>query len=207
MNNRDPFNLRRSPVPASNLFRSNAAFGQAAIVPAEKSRTVSKIESSPPNMSSYAPSLSGPTQRHPEMWQGSRSNGHANGSVGEKISEKMSGMFNSDRRDSLPMYKDKPRGVYPGSRRHMPWFRRKRTVALVLVSLAGLSWWFGILSPLSYFSSSSEGAPKKSKSSWSLLGSSRVDWNGRADKVRDAFKASFADYEKHGWGTCRVWLT
>lgn len=98
------------------------------------------------------------------------------------------------------MYKDKPY-AHLKSGRHLPWFRRKRTMGILLASLAGLSWWFGILSPLSYFSSSGDGTTKQGKS-W-FGGSSTVDWDYRAGKVREAFKMSFEDYEKHGWGMCR----
>jgi len=126
------------------------------------------------------------------------------------MSEKMTDMFNTSRRDSLPMYKDKPKGFY-GSSRRLPWFRKKRTVAVVLGSLAGLSWWFGILSPLSYFSSSSEADATGSKSalsgsSWSLLAGGKgekIDWDKRAERVKDAFKISWAGYEKYAWGMSR----
>ena len=108
-------------------------------------------------------------------------------------------MFNTERRDSLPMYKDKPFG-YSGSSRRSAW-RKKRTVGLVLGSLAGLSWYFGILSPLSYFAGESEGR-SSSSSSWSLFGTSKsnVDWDARAQSVREAFQLSWAGYEKFAWG-------
>ena len=104
------------------------------------------------------------------------------------------------------MYKDKPFG-YPTSERRKPWYKRRRNAALVLGSLAGLSWWFGILSPLSYLASgsSSDVVPSKAKSesSWSLFGGGKtttVDWDERAERVKDAFKLSWAGYEKYAWG-------
>ena len=149
------------------------------------------------------------TQRHlPEMWQSSKPNGTNPNST---VSEKFSGMLGADRKAALPMYKDKPY-AYPGGRRGGPWWRRKRTLGLVLAGLAGMSWWFGILSPLAMVTGGSGPETKsgKSKSSgWGLLGkSSSKVWDGRAEKVREAFRVSFKDYEKHGWGMwCRVWLS
>lgn len=127
------------------------------------------------------------------------------------IGEKVSNMFTSDKSQQLPMYKDKPYN-YAGGKGGARWMRRKRTLGGVLAGLALLSWWFGILSPLSWASSSSSssgGAEVKSKnpskttstSTWSFFGSSEAaDWSSRAEKVKDVFKISFAGYEKYGWG-------
>ncbi|KAK5132547.1 hypothetical protein LTR08_008864 [Meristemomyces frigidus] len=191
MNNRDPFNVRR-PSPASTLFRP--------------------LSHEPPAAASAAPSQSLPpapsdrgrqrtrdmaTQRHPQdMWHSSKPNGTASSST---VGEKLSGMLGTDRKAALPMYKDKPY-AYPGGRRGGPWWRRKRTVGLVLASLAGLSWWLGILSPLA--AATGGGARKGGKASgWRLLGkSSAAVWEERAETVREAFRVSFKDYETHGWG-------
>lgn len=188
MNNRDPFNLRRQS-PAASVFKQVSqralAIGGEAV----------------------EHGINMATQRHTDMWQTSRANGTGSAN-GNTVSEKISGMLGNDRKVSLPMYKDKPY-AYPGSRKHMPWYRQKKVIGLVLATLAGVSWWFGILSPLSYVSSSSdEKTPTKSKSSWALFGpSSRPDWDARAGEVKNVFKTSFADYEKHAWGMCRVWLS
>ncbi|RMY10606.1 hypothetical protein D0868_03606 [Hortaea werneckii] len=195
MNNRDPFNLRRSP--GSGLLRSTSYFGRT---PSPEKRSVAPEEAlappAPSNMSSYAPPISGgPTQRHPDHWH-SLADGHGQGSVTEKIS----GIFGNGTQEVLPMYKDKPY-AHLKSGRHLPWFRRKRTMGLVLAGLAGLSWYFGILSPLSYLSGSSSGVEgKKSTSSSWFGGSTAADWDARAEQVREAFRTSFADYEKYGWG-------
>ncbi|KAK5110799.1 hypothetical protein LTR62_005510 [Meristemomyces frigidus] len=147
-------------------------------------------------------SQTGPTQRHTDTWQSSgqsrfESIGNSNGGITNKISE----AFGGDRRNSLPMYKDKPFS-YPGGRRKVPWYRRRRIIGVVLVSIATISWWFGILSPLSHLTRPSEKSPaKKSQSSWSLFaGSGAVDWEDRAQQVKEAFQLSFSDYEKHAWG-------
>jgi mannosyl-oligosaccharide alpha-1,2-mannosidase len=118
---------------------------------------------------------------------------------GNGIGEKVGGFFGADRQDSLPMYKDKPYS-YPGSRRRMPWYKQKRVMGLILASLAMISWWFGILSPLSYFTSDGSGSttPGASKGSW--FGGKTTGWESKAQKVKEVFKTSFDDYEKHAWG-------
>ena len=210
MNNRDPFNLRPTPGPAINLLHARATglgdrIAQTSTRLAEGGRdTANRLAATANvNMSSYAPHYQdGPTHRHPDVWQSSQSRyasnnyAHANG-IGEKVSE----FFGADRKDSLPMYKDKPY-AYPGRRKKAPWYKQKRTVAAVLTSLALISWWFGILSPLSYFTSdgSEVQVKDKGKSSWFGGKASAGDWDTRAMKVRDAFKTSFNGYEKYAWG-------
>lgn len=216
--NRDPFNVRRSPLPAFQLLRNGADTIQRTANEASQ-RIASAIgdtndiglkkksddepgftdQVSSASTMSYALPQNGPTQRHPDQWSRAGQNGHGEGGISEKVTN----MFNTERRDSLPMYKDKPFG-YSGSSRRSAW-RKKRTVGLVLGSLAGLSWWFGILSPLSYISGESE---TKTSSSWSLFGASKssVDWNARAQSVREAFQLSWAGYEKYAWGTFRPCL-
>ena len=186
MNNRDPFNIRR-PSPASTLFRP----------PSYEIKTPHPIA---PSNADQIRNMA--TQRHPsDMWQSSRPNGTAHHST---VGEKLGGMLGTDRREALPMYKDKPY-AYPGGRRGGAWWRRKRTLGLVLAGLAGLSWWFGILSPLGMVTGGGNRATArksgKSSSGWSLLGkSSSAVWEQRAEDVREAFRVSFRDYEKHGWG-------
>ena len=156
-------------------------------------------------MSAYAPNFqqNGPTQRHPDLWQpahsqshhGSNEHTHGNGAA---IGDKVSGFFGADRREELPMYKDKPsrgRGGYgyPSDRRKLPWFRRKRIIVSIFGSLAVLNWWFGILSPFSYFTG--DGVRRTSNT---------VGWDARAEQVKEVFKTSFAGYEKYAWGMCRV---
>lgn len=217
--NRDPFNVRRSPSPALHLLRNGAntiqrtasqasqrivsAIGEADEIGLGKKRddgpeTLSAEEEGKAATMSYALPQNGPTQRHPEQWSRAGQNGHTEGGISEKVNN----MFNPERRDSLPMYKDKPYG-YPGSSRKLPWFRKKRTVGMILGSLALMSWWFGILSPLSYVSGDGQKKPASSSSSWSLFGGSKpkVNWEERAQSVKEAFQISWAGYEKFGWGT------
>lgn len=216
--NRDPFNLRSSSSPALNILRNGANTVQRTATQASQ-RIVTAIgdtieetpkekksdewpdfqedESSSASTMSYGLPQNGPTQRHPDQWSRAGQDGHGHGHA-EGISEKVTNMFNPERRDSLPMYKDKPYG-YPGTSRRSA-FRKKRTVGIALATMAGLSWWFGVLSPLSYFSSGDESTT--SSSSWSLFGASKpkVDWDGRAKSVREAFQLSWAGYEKYAWG-------
>ena len=161
-------------------------------------------------MSAYAPNIGdGPTQRHhQDHWQPAGSNytpdesPPAQSQSSNGITDKVSGFFGADRREELPMYKDKPtRGgkgkyAYPGNLKKAPWFKQRRTVAVALTSLAAVSWWFGILSPLLWVTSG--GA---SRSVPSMRG-----WEARAEQVRETFRVSFAGYEKNAWGMCRGWL-
>lgn len=209
MNNRDPFGLRRSASnsPAGNILRSSATVvehktrdlaGRGVQALAQSTDSAREV------MSSYAPP-NGPTHRHPETWNSAQSRfgeqPHVNGNGGG-ITEKVSEFFASDRKEELPMYKDKPY-AYPG-RRKRQWWQQRRYVAGALVSLAFLSWWFGILSPLSYFTSGETdiAGQQKSKSNRWFSSGEAVDWDARAEKVRETFKTSFAGYEKHAWGRC-----
>jgi hypothetical protein len=221
--NRDPFNIRRSPLPAFQLLRNGADTLQRTASQASQRivsvigelddgvgqkkklddddddgpETIDEDSTAATSTMSYALPQNGPTQRHPDQWSRAGQNGHSEGGIGEK----MNNMFNPERRDSLPMYKDKPFGH---SSRKSAW-KKKRTVGLVLGSLAGLSWWFGVLSPLSYLSGDAEvktSSSKSSSSSWSLFGSSKptTNWDDRAQTVKEAFQLSWAGYEKYAWG-------
>lgn len=192
--NHDPFNVRRKS-PASSLFR--AATTSTATVSPEAAPAGANTMS---NTNSYG--LPGA-----ELHDRSRFH-HTDPEAG--IGGKVSNMFASEKSQQLPMYKDKPYN-YASGKGGIRWMRQKRTFGAVLAGLALLSWWFGILSPLSWISSAggSTGAkPAKktssssSASSWSLFGSSNevADWSLRAEQVKEVFKISFGGYEKYGWG-------
>lgn len=229
MNSRDPFNLRNNASPALNLLRNSARTAQqhaiqtsqkivAAVTEPDEIGLAKKREehvtetglgaptwkdgssNSHAATMSYALPQNGPTHRHTEQW--SRFGEEHTANTNPSMSEKMSDMFGNGRRDSLPMYKDKPAGYFGASARRGVWYRRKRVVAAVLGSMAGLSWWFGILSPLSYVSG---GGQQEGGKSWSLTGGGKgevVDWGNRAERVKDAFKISWGGYEKYAWGRC-----
>ncbi|KAG9996770.1 endoplasmic reticulum mannosyl-oligosaccharide 1,2-alpha-mannosidase, partial [Aureobasidium melanogenum] len=97
------------------------------------------------------------------------------------VAEKIGGMF-GDRRPSLPMYKDKP---FASSSRRLPWFRRKRILAALLVAFTTAFYWMGM------FSASTPRVLKSKKP---------ANWEQRREQVRDAFKLSWSAYEQHGWG-------
>ena len=208
MNNRDPFGVRNpSGLPHSFLQSRSPRLGdhnaQTPTRPVEGGTDAGDNGAATIlGMSSYAPNLqNGAVHRNPDVWQSSQSRyGSTSYSHTNDISEKVSGFFGADRKDSLPMYKDKPYD-YP-ARRKGRWYRQKRTVAIALTSLALISWWFGILSPLSYFMSDDDRVPvkQKSKSSWFGGKVSAAEWESRAEKVKDAFKLSFHGYEKYAWG-------
>lgn len=210
MNNRDPFNLRSTSGPAYNLLQTRPVGSgerlvqrSAAVAEGGRDTAVDAVAEAAADMSSYAPNYqNGPTHRNPDLWQSSQSR-HVSNTYAQTngIGEKLSGFFGADRQDSLPMYKDKPY-AYPGRRKTGPWFKQKKTVAVVLTSLALISWWFGILSPLSYVTSDESLPPAKGKSKSSWFGGkvSDSEWALRAGKVKDAFKLSFAGYEKYAWG-------
>lgn len=210
--NRDPFNLRRNSPAASHLLRNSAlsirqtASRAATLIESATNATTNK-------MSSYGLPNGGANDA--EVWQNSgrsRFTQHTSTSHGESegFGDKMSNMFSGGRRESLPMYKDKPYHYSPGKggrglmARVPPWARKRRVMIPALVVLSFVSWWAGLLAPLTWFSSADANAKKNRPASWFTASKEVVDWNDRADMVRDAFKISFAGYEKYGWGTCRV---
>lgn len=213
MNVRDPLRLREDTSSALQYLRNSAStFQQRAAQ--QSRRLVASIQDSskkfddpddirttrPINGNSHAVGMSyalpqsGPTQRHH-----AGTNGDSN--IGDKVTSFITG---GEKNKSLPMYKDKP-FQYPTSSRNVPWYKRRRLLALVLVLVVLITYLSGIFSsskgeivedvipPSNMPPSSSE-----DKSSW--FGNRKVDWSERADKVRDAFKLSWAGYEKHAWG-------
>lgn len=210
MNNRDPFNRLRTPSPASSLFQTGTNKAVSSIAAGsrqalqfgqhltESGRQFIHETIASPN----SDTMSAPIPRHvasfnDQSWGSSgrsrfQEDGHANGGVAEKIG----GMF-SDRRPSLPMYKDKPY-QYPGSHRKVPWFRRRRLLALLLVLFFAFLYFTGVLSS----GDSGKSAEKPRKASWGLFGSDtkEINWDERRDRVRDAFKMSWSDYKENAWG-------
>ena len=134
-----------------------------------------------------------------DAWQSSGRSRFPHDSDSSTIGEKVTHIL-SPRKDSLPMYKDKPYNYPRGHRRWMGWIRqRKKFLALGLLSLAFLSYWFGILSPLALFTKKE--STGSISISWLLGGDDAViDWDARAEQVKEAFKISFSGYEKYGWG-------
>lgn len=118
-----------------------------------------------------------------------------NGHTGNGIGGKLDAFF--DKRQ-LPMYKDKPY-KYSGSRKSTGWYQRRRTFVVAILGILGLAYWFGI------FPSVRKAAPVGSSGAapwtWgSTPGSSKVNWDDRRQKVKEAFVLSWDGYEKHAWG-------
>ncbi|KAL9050120.1 MAG: hypothetical protein Q9162_006826 [Coniocarpon cinnabarinum] len=127
--------------------------------------------------------------------------------VGEKINDISNMITGTDKESELPMYKDKPYNYAPSQRR-IPVYRRPRLIALLV---------FAVLCGL-YFSGGSPTlrpppVPDNVREAWkasqlskpfsNFLTDSKLpttNWNDRRDRVRDAFKISWAAYEQHGWG-------
>lgn len=96
------------------------------------------------------------------------------------------------------MYKDKPYS-YAASRRQTPWYRRKRGLGGVLLTLVVLAYWLGL------FSGSATVSHEKTTNEKSLTWLTKpsdpnVDWNERRERVKDAFALSWDGYEKYAWG-------
>ncbi|KAI5358420.1 Putative glycoside hydrolase family 47, six-hairpin glycosidase-like superfamily [Septoria linicola] len=233
--NRDPFNLRRKS-PAAQLFRSTSnsslhnhettshrsatSFLSIDTTNGVQHNTSAIASNNTDNMSGYGiPNGAAAAHSH-DNWQssgrsrfqhGSHIDASTNPGLSEKVGDTIGGMFRDGKKESLPMYKDKPSNFYgPGGRNARQWLRRKRTLGGVLGVFAVLSWWFGILSPLSWFSSGSGDLPAPVQGSlgsgrqqrgWGLWGGKEpVDWDERAQRVKEAFQISWAGYEKYGWG-------
>ena len=202
MNSQDPFNLRRISGPAIAVLKSSATtLEDRACEAVERGRSVLNqvTTDTPPNMSAYAPAPQQngwPTHRRTDSSTNQsqydlNAHTHTNGSIKERVG----GILGASTKDELPMYKDKPTSKkgygYPSSRRKNPWFLQRRTIAIVLTSLATISWWFGILSPLSWITGGI-GVGRRTLSA--------STWEARAKEVKEVFKISFSDYEKHAWG-------
>ncbi len=124
------------------------------------------------------------------LTQRTHENGHTGAGLGSKLD-----VF-GDKRE-LPMYKDKPYN-YSGSRRHVPYYRRRRVISGVILVVIGLAYSFGLFSS----PAANPRAQSPSRTSWSWLGGSEkvVDWDYRREKVKEAFMVSWDGYEKYAWG-------
>ena len=117
--------------------------------------------------------------------------GHTGNGIGGKLDAFL------DKRQ-LPMYKDKPYN-YSASRKNTGWYQRRRTFVGVILAILGLVYWFGTFS--SVHKVSSVGSSGAASWAWgSTPESSKVDWDDRRQKVKEAFVLSWDGYEKHAWG-------
>lgn len=211
MNNRDPFNLRRS-VPAFSLLRPAADLAVKSantlqeqlqrhlpIQPPPKEQLPEQSSEDPPSSAaggmSYAfpPSSSstdiddGPRARDTAAWQPRRiPQAEQNG-----LSESVTNMFKT--KDELPMYKDKPYN-YSTSQKRLPYFTKRRTVLALFGLLLIILTWTGVLHP------HHEDDKRRSFGFFPKTDYGEFKWTERKEKVKDAFKISWKAYEDHAWG-------
>ncbi|KAJ5709925.1 Mannosyl-oligosaccharide 1-2-alpha-mannosidase [Penicillium malachiteum] len=121
------------------------------------------------------------------------------GLAGLGLSTNNSGGF-FDHQRTLPLYKDKP---YFTPKRTTP-RRRWRYIGAVFGFCALLFFWYN---SSSFSSPSGSDSRDKGLQLWKWMQTlqdevptSKVDWEARRDKVRDAFIVSFEGYEKDAWG-------
>ena len=117
---------------------------------------------------------------------------------GKATANALGGLFENK---DLPMYKDKPYS-YAASKRRIPLWKRKRTLAIAVIGLIALFTFFGLLP-----SSNVQG----NRGSGFVLNwlkrpaKSTVDWDLRRENVRETFKLSWDGYERHAWGMFSTW--
>lgn len=221
MNVRDPFNLRTNPASAAalHLLRSTASQAQTKALSAgahaldlgrqavEDAATMSF--SVPKNVPSFAnPQRALEDRLWPSSGVSSRSS---------KLGRAVGGVLGPERGGGgLPMYKDKPYG-YRGSQRARPVYRRKRVVGLVVMLVLGLMWWLGGGEKVGDVGKKVGGGSR-----WEWLkgdetkgkGGKKVDWEGRRERVVEAFELSWDAYSRYAWGelpprarSVRIWAT
>jgi endoplasmic reticulum Man9GlcNAc2 1,2-alpha-mannosidase len=146
------------------------------------------------------PNFNDPSRRREDdSWSSSgRSRfSHANGSSSHGgVAEKIGGIF-SDRRSGLPLYKDKPVGYgYSDKGRKKGW-RGKRLLVVLLLALTTLLWVTGVFGDRS---TKKLDRLNDTAHGWVNLVKPARDWKERRERVKEAFKVSWAAYEKYAWG-------
>ncbi|KAI9839602.1 MAG: hypothetical protein M1819_002228 [Sarea resinae] len=214
MNNRDPFNLHRTSAvsilrsSATFAARSAATYSQQALESGQEALEASKkvlgesgildADGMSFSIPHNVPSFSNPQRRLEDgVWGSSgRVQGQRNADTTNGLGDKLGGFF--DRRE-LPMYKDKPYSQ-AASRRGSYWFRRKRVMVGGLLFLFGIVYWLGLFPSSSSKPGHGSGARK---SGWNWLKKAEpaaIDWEGRREQVKQAFKLSWDAYERYAWG-------
>ena len=101
------------------------------------------------------------------------------------------------------MYKDKPYS-YAASRKGTPIYRQWRIIVSGVCSLLLLVYWLGVSSSAPV-KPAGKGGSKSSSWSWAGKQGGVVDWDGRREAVKEAFKLSWDGYEQYAWGTYGRW--
>lgn len=189
---RDPFDIHRK----NNIFQTTALRAAQNIRNKAAQVGTNALEMSfsiPKNV----PNFRDPHRRlEDHAWAAVSKPGAAQpGGIFSDMQNKVSGFFDDD--DELPMYKDKPRGYAPSTRRRR-WWKRKRVLASIAIVVTFLLWVTG-------FFSSHQGDRHHSSSAWSWLAAPGdkgvvADWDKRRSLVVEAFELSWDSYERHAWG-------
>lgn len=108
------------------------------------------------------------------------------------LGDRVSSIFDSsDRKDSLPMYKEKPYH-YPGSRRRLQWLKSRRGLVGAALTFLAILYWSGLFS--------SSPSPRKPARNWLAKSAGSADWAARQQRVKEVFQQSWHGYEKYAWG-------
>ena len=226
MNTRDPFNIRRQAPPSafaySNHFsrrNSNQSDPQAQLRQTLGSRDTStdlrdesystRASGAPlltgADMSSYGqPVPSGRDSRQPSMQPRRATNPPQTSTNG--VSEKLGSMLSpAKENEELPMYKDKPYNYSPSQRKPL-FYQRWRLPLTLLAVIGALLYLSGAHSKIPESTMIYKKGGDKSESSFGVFGKKKAaaNWNERRERVRDAFKVSWAAYEKSAWGIVNV---
>jgi len=82
----------------------------------------------------------------------------------------------------------------------MPWYKRWRLLAGIALSAVAILYWLGLFTISTSTAQLSGESPSKPSQSWFAPSRGKINWDERADRVKDAFKLSWSGYEQHAWG-------
>ncbi|KAI9757105.1 MAG: hypothetical protein M4579_003583 [Chaenotheca gracillima] len=215
MNSRDPFELRRKPFSnfqaraqaaaesASSFSRQAIASGKQALQAGSTPITTAEPGASSSEGMSFSVPNNVPSFTHPQRRLEDRGWSAAMGTVNERrhalgngVSEKIGNYFDQN---ELPMYKDKPYS-YAASGRSKSLWRSKKGLGLLLAAVVLMLYFFG------FFGGSEQGSGRSRKKAMDTWGwfkkgdNGIVDWDGRRERVKEAFVLSWDAYEKYAWG-------
>ena len=200
MNNLDPSDIRDQAPPKSPIgvvVNPTDYFSDKSATGLRQTARIQDSISEADEMS--ATSQPSGSDSHQTKWQpATRRVTNPQNGVGDKLSSILGGSDDG----GLPMYKDKPYN-YATSQKKMPFWRRYRLLlillALFVILLMSSSVHEKIPTPVP--SSTSEG---KVRNTWSILSGHKkapANWPERQERVKEAFKTSWAAYEKSAWGS------
>ncbi|KAI9776346.1 MAG: mannosyl-oligosaccharide alpha-1,2-mannosidase [Geoglossum umbratile] len=213
MNTRDPFGLHhklsvlsilqtRVSVAADSVGADSAAALSRQTLEASKQAIQTGKQAPegpgvPPDGMSFSlpnniPSFTNPQRRFEDSRWGSSGavHGQRSSAVGNRaVGSAGNGLGGYFKDKDLPLYKDKP-FTYASSRRKRSLWRRKRVFAGAMLFL-GLLYWLGLFSDM---------VPKRSGWSKTNQRPKAMDWDGRRERVKEAFIESWEAYESYAWG-------